>query len=329
MTGRFGKDVTSENFAPSPHVLSLLPEKRGNDINGLGETDVRRPSPIMWHKSEMLNHGDLQEWFWHNGLATGASAFRLENEFTDKPLPQVASNPPDWSIDEWTANVKKAALEREADIVGIARVNQDWVFEGYEAPYEWIIVLGVGMDYDCLKTAPSEKSQTECQRQYARGTRAAYKLASWMHEHGWEGSPHGGPEAGPVTMIPAAIEAGLGELGKHGSMITRKFGSSFRLACVLTNLPLKTDGPDIFGADDFCINCQICSNVCPVDAIYPEKQSVRGKQKWYVDFDECILYFVENNGCGVCIGQCPYSRPGIAPRLIEKMGNRRANLAAE
>ena len=86
------------------------------------------------------------------------------------------------------------------------------------------------MAYDCLKTAPSEKSQTECQKQYARGTRAAYTLAAWMQEHGWEGSPHGGPEAGAVTMIPAAIEAGLGELGKHGSMITRKFGSSFRLS---------------------------------------------------------------------------------------------------
>ena len=329
MTGRFGKDVTGDNFAPSPHVLALLPEKRGNDINGLGEADVRRPSPVMWHKPELLNHADLQEWFWLNGSAPGAKAFRLENQYTDRPLPQVAAQRPDWSADQWTANVKTAALEREADIVGITKVNPDWIFEGYEAPYEWIIVLGVAMEYDCLKTAPSEKSQTECQKQYARGTRAAWKLAAWLHEQGVEASPHGGPEAGPVTMIPAAIEAGLGELGKHGSMINREFGSSFRLACVLVNLPLDQDAPDVFGGDDFCLNCQICSNVCPVDAIYPEKQLVRGEQKWYVDFDECILYFVENNGCGVCIGQCPWSRPEITPRLLDKMAHRRASQASE
>ena len=132
-----------------------------------------------------------------------------------------------------------------------------------------------------------------------------------------------------MTMIPAAIEAGIGELGKHGSMITREFGSSFRLACVLTNIPLNTDAPDVFGGDDFCLNCQICANVCPVDAIYRDKQMVRGERKWYVDFDECVLYFVENNGCGICIGQCPYSRPDVGPRLIEKMAQRRAGQVAE
>ena len=59
-----------------------------------------------------------------------------------------------------------------------------------------------------------------------------------------------------------------------------------------------------------------------MDAIYTEKQTVRGEHKWYVDFDLCIPYFVENTGCGWCIGQCPWSRTGIAPRLAEKMSKR-------
>ena len=76
---------------------------------------------------------------------------------------------------------------------------------------------------------------------------------TWMRENGWNAHTHGGPEAGPVLMIPAAIEAGLGGLGKHGSMINREYGSSFRLACVMTDIPLIADRPDIFGADDFCL----------------------------------------------------------------------------
>jgi epoxyqueuosine reductase QueG len=45
--------------------------------------------------------------------------------------------------------------------------------------------------------------------------------------------------AGSFVLIPAAIEAELGEVGKHGSMIHPRFGSNFRLACVLTNAPLR------------------------------------------------------------------------------------------
>ena len=310
-------------FKARDEVLSLLPEKSGNDINGLGETEKRNATPILWHDPGIVAHGDLQNWFFANGSAPSANKHRTTSlEFMARPLPELVGEPTSWSPEEASAKVKAAALGREADIVGITRLNQDWVFEGYEADYEWIVVLGVGMDWDCLKTAPSEKSQIEVQNQYGRGARAAYKLAGWMREHGWDAHPHGGPIAGPVLIIPAAIAAGLGELGKHGSMINRQFGSSFRLACVMTNLPLVADGPDAFGADDFCSSCQICTNICPVDAIYREKQPVRGDTKWYVDFDECILYFVENQGCGMCIGQCPWSRTGTAPKLADKLTRR-------
>ena len=73
-------------------------------------------------------------------------------------------------------------------------------------------------------------------------------------------------------LIPAAIEAGIGELGKHGSMIHPEFGASFRLATVLTDMPLVADAPNPFGADDFCLNCQVCVRECPVDAIHDTKQ---------------------------------------------------------
>ncbi|MDP6173994.1 MAG: 4Fe-4S dicluster domain-containing protein [Rhodospirillales bacterium] len=310
-------------FKARQEVLDLLPETKGNDINGLGEKTGRRPTPIMWHAADILAHGDVQDWFFAKGSAPAANVHRASNmEFTKKPLPGLASERPNWTAEKWTEEIKAQTLERESDLVGITALKPEWVFEGYEVPYKWIIVLGVAMDHTHIQTAPSHQSQTEVQKQYARGTRAAYKLAAWMREKGWDAVPHGGPMAGPVTMIPAAIEAGLGALGKHGSMISRQFGSSFRLASVLTDMPLIPDEPDIFGSDDFCQSCQICTRICPVDALGPEKRLVRGTDKWYVDFDRCILYFVENNGCGMCIGQCPWSRTGTAPRLAEKMTKR-------
>ena len=88
-------------------------------------------------------------------------------------------------------------------------------------------------------------------------------------------------------------------------------------------MPLLADEPDEFGADEFCTRCQVCINACPVDAISDDKQLVRGVEKWYVDFDRCIPYFNETHGCGICIAVCPWSPPGKAPRLAEKMRRRK------
>ena len=123
-------------------------------------------------------------------------------------------------------------------------------------------------------------------------------------------------------MIPAALSAGFGELGKHGSIINRQYGSSFRLSAVSTDMPLLPDQEDRFGADDFCTRCQVCTRACPPDAIFKSKQMVRGVRKWYVDFDKCIPYFGEALGCGICIAVCPWSTPGRAPGLAERFSRR-------
>ena len=62
--------------------------------------------------------------------------------------------------------------------------------------------------------------------------------------------------AGPVNLIPPALACGFGELGKHGSIINRRYGASFRLASVLTEMPLVEDQQDTLNVDDICLNCQ-------------------------------------------------------------------------
>ena len=180
------------------------------------------------------------------------------------------------------------------------------------------------MDHaELSEVAPSPRSVIEVMRQYNTGTRAAKALADWIRRQGHHAAGHGGPIAGSFTMIPAALACGFGELGKHGSIINRTYGSSFRLAAVLTDLPLVADRPDVFGADDFCQSCQVCARACPPNAISHDKQLVRGVERWYVDFDKCVPYFNETYGCGICIAVCPWSRPGTAPKLAERMTRRR------
>ena len=63
--------------------------------------------------------------------------------------------------------------------------------------------------------------------QYSRGTRSSYALANWIRSQGYEADPYPGPMASALLLVPPAIAAGLGELGKHGSLISPHFGAGF------------------------------------------------------------------------------------------------------
>ena len=320
-------------YEPPEEQLKLFPDISGNQVNGLGEGARRRPSPIYWHYSESIDlpHRKLQNYYLRQfddkpELKDFDKKYGGRGERTPPAKPEA---PVDRRPDEWSATVKSYALAHEADLVGIARIDQDWVFEGYQADEPWIVMIGVEMDHGRLAAAPDVSAQVEVMTQYNRGTRAARAVSNFIQSQGYHARPHGGPMAGPVLLIPPALACGMGELGKHGSIINRTYGASFRLAGVLTDLPLVADGRDGFGVDDFCANCHLCTAACPPDAIHDDKQLVRGDRKWYVDFDKCIPFFNDTQGCGICIAVCPWSRPGTSPKLAEKMTRRRARLAGE
>ncbi len=312
------------DWRPSGDQMQHWPAVSGNDINGVGEEARRRPSPIYWHPPDAIPHGKLQLWFYQRTAGEAlAEARRDRQRAIDESLAPIAEGAAARSAEEWTAEVKRAALECGADDVGIAPMRAEYVFEGHEVPKQrWMIVIAVAQSYAVMKAAPSPEALVEITRQYARGTRVAKGLANWLRRNGQDAFPYGGPMAGSFVLIPAAIEAGLGELGKHGSMIHRQFGANFRLACVLTDADLIADRRHEFGADDFCTNCSICVDACPPDAIKMEKTLVRGERRWYVDFDKCLPYFNEAMSCAICLAACPFSRPEIGPRMVDKLARR-------
>ena len=64
-------------------------------------------------------------------------------------------------------------------------------------------------EHEGLAAAPSWQAGAEVQRQYNRGTYAARALADWLRGRGHRARGHGGPNAGPMLLVPAAIEAGI------------------------------------------------------------------------------------------------------------------------
>jgi ferredoxin len=318
-------DSGRKSWQPSLDQMQHWPSTSGNAINGVGERVFRRPSPVYWHPPETIPHGPLQTWFYQRTSSAGQEVreARLERQKAiDEPLEPVSAT----SAQSFgAAEVKAFALQAGADDVGITPFLPQYVFAGFPVPqYDWMIVIALEHAYEAMKTAPSVHTLVEVTRQYARGIRVAKRIANWLRARGADAHPYGGPMAGSFVLIPAAIEAGLGELGKHGSMIHRTLGANFRLACVLTNAELTADSRQNFGADEFCVNCRICADACPPQAIVHQKQWVRGETRWYVDFDKCLPYFNEFYSCAICIAVCPFSRPGVGANLVRKLAVRRA-----
>jgi epoxyqueuosine reductase len=47
-----------EQYRPKEETLALL-KVSGNPINGVGETEQRRPSPFFWHPPDQHPYGEL------------------------------------------------------------------------------------------------------------------------------------------------------------------------------------------------------------------------------------------------------------------------------
>jgi ferredoxin len=314
-----------QRYLPKDETLALL-KVSGNPINGLGETTPRRPSPFFWHPPDQHPYGELQNVARQSSRKCPGAAQAFLAAYSYPELVPVAKVRNEAVAEQFTDQATAFALSHEADAIGIAPMDPLYVFEGYTISDPWVIILALAHNYDRLKQVPSDETNgvgvTDIADQYARGTRASYALANWIRQQGYNADAYPGPGANALLLIPPAIASGLGELGKHGSLINRQFGSGLRLAGVTTDMPLVATAPDRFGGDEFCLTCQICARACPPAAIADHKQIVRGVERWYVDFDKCIPYFAESASCGICIAVCPWTRPNVRPKLLATMARR-------
>lgn len=296
----------------------------GNIINGLGETEKIAATQIF-HGSgaRELEWGKLELFF---GLINPfkVSWLNLVNRWMLRNADGVISKNKRnvESLSDMTSEIKELAMKFGAGSVGISPMIKQALYKHGEINYTNAIVILYPMDGNEMKYVTTNRAGAETMRAYMEITKAAITISEEIRAMGWRARAY--CEGADLLHIPLAINAGLGELGKHGSLICREFGSSMRIATVLTDLPLNHDKPIDIAVDDLCIGCRRCTIDCPVDAISDDKQMVRGEEKWYVDFDKCVPYFTETAGCGICIEVCPWSKPDRGFSLSEKLLEKRA-----
>jgi len=217
--------------------------------------------------------------------------------------------------------IKKIAFQMGSTLVGIAKLNPDWVYltirgvsgQAAEVPKHWqyAVVVGTPMAWDATYANPNYGTSYDG---YAKTSIAAYRLASFIRELGYAARPHT-PLGGYDLMVPPiVVDAGLGEQGRHSIVITPELGCNFRPAVVTTDLPLEPDKPIDMGVQGFCENCKICAENCPNGAITQgEKVEVRGYRRYAVDTAKCQNFWhsnLGNLGCRLCVAVCPFTRKG-------------------
>jgi len=128
-------------------------------------------------------------------------------------------------------------------------------------------------------------------------------------------------DTGPVLERDLAERAGIGFIGKHTNLISRKLGNWIFLAEILTTLEIDPDPPE----KNRCGSCARCIEACPTRAITGPFQ---------LDARLCISYLtieltgpipialrplVGNHifGCDDCLEVCPWNRFAREGRLMK------------
>jgi reductive dehalogenase len=226
------------------------------------------------------------------------------------------------SPEAFTRFVKGVTLLLGAQSVGITTLNPNHIYSHigrgtgkYGAPIElnhrFAIAFTVEMSDAMMACAPDAPVILESARKYVDAAVIAITIADYCRRLGYPARAH---IDGNYRLIAPLVarDAGLGEIGRMGILITPKIGPRVRLGVVTTNMPLCTDerldGRSIL---DFCQTCSKCADLCPSRAI-PKGDRLLDENglRWKLDKDKCFHYWnVIGTDCGVCMAVCPYSHP--------------------
>ena len=229
------------------------------------------------------------------------------------------------SIDPQTISrdIKKAARFFGADLVGICKLDRRWVYSHLfaggpnELPeeYQYAVVMGFAEEYNMLKYFPSYIADAATSMGYSRMAIANAYLAEFLRGMGFKAIDCTTNDV--ALSIPMAMQAGFGELGRNGLLITPEFGPRIRVSKVITNVPLIADGPIEFGVTEFCNVCKKCAAQCPSQAIIfgdritePHNVSnAAGELKWPINAEKCRMYWGKmNKPCTNCVSVCPFNK---------------------
>jgi hypothetical protein len=225
-----------------------------------------------------------------------------------------------------------------AHSVGVARLNPNHIYSHigrgtgeYGAPVElhhrFALAFTVEMSDALMARAPDAAVILESARKYVDAAVIAITLANFCRRLGYPARAHIDGNYQVIAPL-VARDAGLGEIGKMGILMTPRLGPRVRIGVVTTDMPLivdqRLDGRAVL---DFCRICSKCADLCPSRAI-PNGDRLLDQNglRWKLDEDKCFHYWnVIGTDCGVCMAVCPFSHPdnwshNLMRAVVERSG---------
>jgi len=190
--------------------------------------------------------------------------------------------------------------------------------------HKYAIAFTVEMDVNMVNAGPDAPIVMESAKQYLNAGAIACQLAIFIRNLGYPALAH--IDANYQVICPlVAKDAGLGEIGRMGLLMTEKLGPRVRIGVVTTDLELlvnhKTEDDTVI---EFCELCKKCSDVCPSRAIPDdERKEINGALRWQINQESCFTYWCTvGTDCGRCVSVCPYSHPNNFAHNIVRFGIR-------
>lgn len=218
------------------------------------------------------------------------------------------------SPEQLTAELKAIATRLGMSAVGIAEYDHKFRFDDYpykheEEGFHRVIVCVLEENYASLETTPSARHDRATMSCYVELMKMQKHLGTYLQAEGYGAHLHDF-EGGAVT-VPYAVQAGLGQLGLNGVLLTPFAGPRVRITLISTNAPLELDQPVDYGIPRICDKCRACVRNCPARALSAKRQTYRGVEKAKVNAARCAPVLAMAHDCGVCLKVCPIHRYGL------------------
>ncbi|MDA0769544.1 MAG: hypothetical protein O2821_04910 [Chloroflexi bacterium] len=200
--------------------------------------------------------------------------------------------------------------------VGFTRFDRRYLYQvrrkDVRADLPNAICLALEQDYSATQTLPSLEAEEAQGEAYKRQAQLAEELVKFINSIGYSAQVSG-PTWHFGPMIPMFVQAGLGQLGVNGQLLSPHFGSRARLQIILTDAKVTAGKPVDYGVHKFCEICQVCFMRCPGRAIQGQRLWYRGVEKAKLIYKRCRPVMARYSGCGVCMKVCPVQKYGMKP----------------
>lgn len=322
-------EVESVDYRQTPHPK-----------NARGELG---PALFNWYRN-LPSHDPLGR------IGTGTHAADARNVVTTPvgKSKRGAVNPTKTEVRDpkvMSRHIKRVARYLGADVVGIAAVHPSFIYKGgrYDIQaglaagsdgnspdpeslarqFPYAICAATAWDYDMGKAHRHHIGDAAYHFSQLNAHLIYRELAGYIRELGYNAV------LGAGIPMPLAVAAGFGEMGRHGMVITEKFGARIHMPdVILTDMPLAPDKPIDLGVPDFCSHCRKCAITCPTNSIpFGDKVVHNGVEKFKINWLTCYRlrpYAAEHwESCLTCVTVCPYTKPntwwhGLAVQTLKR-----------